>query len=94
MSVRPKEGKSEPGDIMTGEEPNEERLGEEEDGEESERVRAPSEREAVRRLLDPRSPTQSEVDLHNLMGHIPYRNWCPICVKAQGKDWDHGKSGI
>ena len=25
------------------------------------------------------------------MGHLPYRNWCPICVKAQGKDRDHVK---
>ena len=23
--------------------------------------------------------------------HLPYRNWCPICVKAKGKDADHRK---
>ena len=43
----------------------------------------------VRRLVDPKLPTQEEVDSHYLMGHLPYRNWCPICVRAKGKDLDH-----
>ena len=25
------------------------------------------------------------------MTHQPYRNWCEICIKAKGKDWDHRK---
>ena len=59
--------------------------------EQAERVRAPREGDVVRRLPDPKSPTQAEIDLHNLMGHIPYRNWCPAFVKAQGKDWGHSR---
>ena len=43
---------------------------------------------SVRKILDPRLPTQEEVDHHNLT-HLPYRNWCPECVKAKGKDMDH-----
>ena len=42
----------------------------------------------IKKILDPRLPTQSEVDEHNLT-HLPYRNWCPICVQAKGKDMDH-----
>ena len=42
----------------------------------------------IKKILDPRLPTQAEVDEHNLT-HLPYRNWCPICVQAKGKDMDH-----
>ena len=28
------------------------------------------------------------MDEHNLT-HLPYRNWCSICVQAEGKDMDH-----
>ena len=23
------------------------------------------------------------------MGHLPYRNWCPVCIRAKGKGMDH-----
>ena len=45
----------------------------------------------VKRLLDPRLPSKEEVKEHELSGHLPYRNWCPSCVKAKGKDLDHRK---
>ena len=45
----------------------------------------------LRKLIDPRKPTQEEVDEHELT-HLPYRNWCPICVRAKGKELDHRKS--
>ena len=45
----------------------------------------------VRRMIDPRRPTKQEVDDHELT-HVPYRNWCPICVRAKGKELDHRKS--
>ncbi len=32
--------------------------------------------------------TEEEVEHHKLT-HLPYRNWCPECVKAKGKDLDH-----
>ena len=53
---------------------------------------AEKEYEAVKRITDPRLPSQDEVNMHNMMGHIPYRNWCPICVKSQGRDTSHFKS--
>ena len=45
----------------------------------------------IKRLLDPRLPSKEEVKEHELSGHLPYRNWCPSCVKAKGKDLDHRK---
>ena len=30
--------------------------------------------------------------MHNLT-HLPYRSWCPHCVRAKGKDMDHRKGG-
>ena len=42
----------------------------------------------VKRLLNPEAPSQLEVDEHFVRGHIPYRNWCPVCVQAQGRDAD------
>ena len=47
--------------------------------------------DAVKRLVDPRKPTKDEVDYHELF-HLPYRNWCPLCVRAKGKELDHRKS--
>ena len=43
----------------------------------------------VKKLLDPKLPIEEEVEKHWVMGHIPYRNWCPICVRSPGKEMDH-----
>ena len=45
----------------------------------------------LRKLVDPKLPTQEKVDEHYLRGHVPYRNWCPVCIQAGGKDMDHQK---
>jgi hypothetical protein len=42
----------------------------------------------VKEILDPRRPSNNEVEKHRRT-HIPYRNWCEICVKSMGKDADH-----
>ena len=42
----------------------------------------------VKRLLDPRRPSESEVRDH-CRTHLPYRNWCYHCVRGKGKDLDH-----
>ena len=59
--------------------------------EEVERVGTAEVGRQIRRLVDPRKPTQAEVDEHELT-HVPYRNWCPICVRCRGKDLDHRKA--
>ena len=57
-------------------------------GFEAGRVDTHEEGKFVKRLIDPRLPTEEEVAQHELT-HLPYRNWCPACVKAKGKDLDH-----
>ena len=42
----------------------------------------------MRAMVDPRLPTEEEVANHELT-HLPYRNWCPACVKAKVKDLNH-----
>ena len=55
------------------------------------KLRLPEENEFVRKLRDPRLPTPEEVEEHNIRGHIPYRDWCPICVQAKGRGQYHYK---
>ena len=45
----------------------------------------------LRSLGDPRLPSEKEVVEHNLT-HMPYRNWCPHCVRGRGKDLDHRRA--
>jgi hypothetical protein len=47
----------------------------------------------VRKLIDPKLPSEKEVEEHYVRGHFPYRNWCHICVRAKGKDMGHQKEG-
>ena len=64
-----------------------------EDGEEEEPRRV-GKNEGVGRMRnigDPRLPSRKEVEDHYLT-HVPYRNWCPHCVRDRGKDLDHRKS--
>ena len=37
----------------------------------------------VKRPVNPSDPTPKEREKHN-GSHLPYRPWCPICVKARG----------
>ena len=53
-----------------------------------ERVSKDREDENVRKMLDPKLPSEEEVTDHYRF-QIPYRNWCPICIKAKGRDVDH-----
>ena len=57
-----------------------------EDAEESE-----EEEEGRRPVLkrSPHQPTNEEIREHNV-SHVPYRSWCPECVKGRGKE-DHHK---
>ena len=42
----------------------------------------------VKIARDPGNPTPQEREVHNAT-HVPYRSWCPICVKAKGKEEAH-----
>ena len=58
------------------------------EGEEPGREGAGEERE-VKKLTDPRRPSEAEVEEHRRKNHLPYRNWCGICIKAKGKEMEH-----
>ena len=64
---------------------------EEKMGEDAERFKATKDERAVKNLIDPRRPSEKEVEDH-WRTHLPYRNWCEICVRAKGKDEDHRKN--
>ena len=61
--------------------------------EEWERLGVEEEEKFVRKLKDPKLPSKDEIEMHNVMGHFPYRDWCPICVKAHGKEMGHQRDG-
>ena len=64
-----------------------------ETGEACERIRLREDGAVVKKLVDPKLPSQEMLDDHWLRGHVEYRNWCEVCVKARGKEWDHTKVG-
>ena len=41
-----------------------------------------------RHIRDISMPTQAEVDRHNLT-RLPFRNWCPHCMRGRGKEAPH-----
>ena len=45
----------------------------------------------TRKLHDPKLPKEDEVKEHFLSGHMPFRSWCPHCVKGRGKEMEHRK---
>ena len=59
-------------------------------GEEAERVKAVRDERRVKDLVDPRKPSEKEVEEHERT-HLPYRNWCGVCVRGKGRDDDHRK---
>ena len=63
-------------------------IAKEQGGEDVERLKAAKDERVVKEMGDPRRPTQKEVEDHERT-HLPYRNWCSVCVRAKGKDADH-----
>ena len=59
------------------------------EGEEPGRVGAERDEREVKRLIDPRRPSEAEVEEHKRKNHLPYRNWCAICIKGKGEEMDH-----
>ena len=49
------------------------------------------EAQRLRVLRNPGTPTQAEVEVHNLT-HLPYRSWCPACVAGKARDRGHEAS--
>ena len=58
-------------------------------GETCGRVRLEEEGAVIKKLIDPKLPTQEAVDRRWIRGHVEYRNWCEVCVKAMGREMGH-----
>eukprot|EP00973_Karenia_brevis_P074435 10341499-Karenia_brevis.AAC.1 len=46
----------------------------------------------VKPMKMPRGPTEDEYYTH-ILTHLPYRNWCPHCVRGKKKNPPHSKAG-
>ena len=58
-----------------------------------EKISVDREERFIRRLADPKLPSEREVYEHECSGHVNYRSWCPVCVMSSGKDWPHKSMG-
>ena len=58
-------------------------------GEEAERFEAEDEGEFIRKINDPRLPSKEEIERHRIGGHVEYRDWCDMCVRARSRDMPH-----
>ncbi len=45
----------------------------------------------LKKMLDPKLPSQEEVRQRNLT-RVPCRSWCPRCVRGRGEEMDRKKS--
>ena len=70
--------------------PEEQKPGGKIQGQEVRRMGPGEEGARMRNIGDPRRPSAKEVD-ERYLTHVPYRNWCPHCVRGRGKDLDHRK---
>ena len=52
---------------------------------------ASAEAAAVEQESTPRRPPQEEVDRH-MLTHLPYRSWCPHCVRGKSRGKHHSGS--
>ena len=56
-----------------------------EDEEEEEEVLDEGAVKGPRHIRDIRIPSEAEVERYNLI-HLPFRNWCPRCMRGRGKE--------
>jgi len=62
-------------------------------GEEETVMRGDGPETVMRELPVPSKPSEAEVRQHNLT-HMPHQSWCPVCIKARGKDDRHLRSSL
>jgi hypothetical protein len=65
------------------------------EGEGQQRADQPAEAEEARRpriALSPKTPSRDEIEEHNAT-HLPYRNWCPHCIRGRSENAPHQALG-
>jgi hypothetical protein len=91
-SVSPLKEREDGYEVMANEaesDEDEEGLEDEMRGEKCERITVEREDKVIKKMQDPKLPTQEEVEKHKVAGHLPFRSWCPTCVMAKGREMDH-----
>ena len=51
----------------------------------------PQDEPKIRTKKSPAKPSKEDIERHNACGHLPYRDWCPICVQGRGKEDGHAR---
>ena len=55
----------------------------------AEMQREAEEETASKALSSPPQPTPQMIEDHRASGHLPFRSWCPACVRGRGKSVAH-----
>ena len=55
----------------------------------AEEVLFENEEAPMRISKNPKDPSPDERERHWKCGHLPYRAWCPVCIKARGREDPH-----
>ena len=76
------------GDDEEKEETQEDEVQEDEEDEKEHIICGQYEKTCIRVANDIGAPTKAKVEEHNAT-HLRHRSWCPICVKARGKEDAH-----
>ena len=48
-----------------------------------------AEQAPVQVIRSPSQPTQADIEHHNACGHVPFRDWCPVCVQTSAPEDSH-----
>ena len=84
-AIRPKENDNDVGRWVSGIEDEAIEIADE--GEES----AGKGERTMKRVMNPLLPSKVEVEEHAL-SHLPFRSWCPHCIRGRGKEASHLRS--
>jgi hypothetical protein len=57
-------------------------MGDPMEGSEGVKLTLDCEEDVIRKIGDPKLPSDNEVEVHRQRGHIPYRSWCHVCVSC------------
>ena len=69
----------------------EEEVEAEKKGEEVERFEAEEGGEFIRKINDLKLSSKEEIQKHRIGGHVEFRDWCDMCVKARSREMPHSK---
>ena len=57
----------------------------------AEELTAEEETEPKKAVATPDQPTKADID-HHWLDHLPFRNWCSVCVEGRGRERPHHRT--